>query len=155
MPAELRARDRWVRHDRAKRPLTVTGAPASSTNPSTWTTYAKAKASTAGVGLGTVLDGDGVVVLDLDGCIVGGKLTSAAARLVALAGSTYVEISPSGHGLHIFGRSDVFTGGRRLPGVEVYATGRYVTVTGRRWSGSPPVLGDVSRAIDAVLSGRG
>ena len=55
IPAELRERDRWVRHVH-KRPVTIAGRSASSTDPTTWTTYEAARASIVGDGLGFVLD---------------------------------------------------------------------------------------------------
>jgi len=48
-----------------KRPVTVDGRPASSTDSTTWTTYEAARASTIDDGLGFVL-GDGVGGIDLD-----------------------------------------------------------------------------------------
>src|SRR5450756_968164 len=55
LPSALRDRARWLRHD-AKRPITVTGRGASSTDPRTWATFDAARASTVGDGLGFVLD---------------------------------------------------------------------------------------------------
>lgn len=42
---------------------------------------------------------------------------------------TYIERSPSGQGLHIIGRGSVPTG-RKRDAVEVYSSGRYMTMTG-------------------------
>src|SRR5690606_41647690 len=61
LPTELTSRARWVRHDR-KRPITVHGAPASTTDPATWSTYAQAKSSRVGVWLSYVLVAVAVVV---------------------------------------------------------------------------------------------
>src|SRR5665647_481035 len=55
IPAELRALRRWTRQDH-KRPIMTDGKPAWITDPTTWTNYAKAKASTLGDGLAFVLD---------------------------------------------------------------------------------------------------
>lgn len=148
IPAELIRRARWVRHDAAKRPLTAVGRPASSTDSVTWTDHATVAASRAGVGVGFVLDGDGIVCIDLDHCLVDGQLHPIAARIVAAADDTYVEVSPSGDGLHVWGTASGPIRGRRLPGgVEVYGNGRYITVTGRRWSNAPATLGDITAAI--------
>jgi primase-polymerase (primpol)-like protein len=143
---------RWVRWEaNTKRPLTVTGRPASSTNPATWSPFDQATAATVGAGLGLVLDGDGLVCIDLDGCIAAdGQLTERAAAIVATAGATYIEVSPSGRGLHIWGYGQVRRG-RRRRGVEVYGTGRYITVTGQPWATAPTVLGDISAAISMAL----
>ncbi|MFI8084375.1 bifunctional DNA primase/polymerase [Kitasatospora sp. NPDC086009] len=156
LPDELTTSPRWIRHSSTKVPLTAAGMAASSTDPKMWSTYTDAAASRAGVGLGFVLNGDGVVCIDLDHCIrPDGSLEPWAAAIVADAGTTYVEVSPSGDGLHIWGRADVRQGRRiRRPdgtAVEVYGTGRYITVTGRRHGDSPSTLGELS-ALVAVLT---
>ena len=71
VPARLRALRRWTRHDH-RRPITTNGEPAWVMDPPTWTTYARAKASSTGDGLGFVLDGDGIVSLDLSHCVIDG-----------------------------------------------------------------------------------
>jgi primase-polymerase (primpol)-like protein len=128
--------------------------PASSTDPRTWSNYTDAAASTAGVGLGFVLsDRDDIVCLDLDHCLnpLTGRLAPWAAAVLRDAGPTYVEVSPSGDGLHIWGRADVRQGRRiRRPdgtAVEIYGTGRYITVTGRRHGSCPSVLADISALV--------
>lgn len=154
LPVELTTRDRWVRRSATKVPLTVGGMPASSTDPRTWGTHADASDSTAGVGLGFVLsDMDDIVCLDLDHCLnpLTGRLAPWASAVLRDAGATYVEVSPSGDGLHIWGRADVRQGRkiRRPDGtaVEIYGTGRYITVTGRRHGSCPPILADLSALI--------
>ncbi|MDQ4091900.1 MAG: hypothetical protein M3143_00290 [Actinomycetota bacterium] len=128
---------------------------ASSTDPSTWATFAEARRSLVGIGLGFVLNGDGIVCLDVDHCLdERGRLTEGAAALLDLAGTTYVEVSPSGKGLHVWGRAEL-TQGRRVSfrgqSVELYPSGRYMTVTGKQYLGSLSVLGDVSAAVAAAL----
>ncbi|MFF4070903.1 bifunctional DNA primase/polymerase [Streptomyces chartreusis] len=154
IPLELTTRDRWVRRAGDKRPLTTTGRAASSTDARTWSTYRNATESVAGVGLGFVLsDVDDVVCIDLDHCLnpLTGRLAPWAAAIIRDAGATYVEVSPSGDGLHIWGRADVRQGRRiRRPdgtAVEIYGTGRYIAMTGRRHGDSPSVLADVSDAV--------
>ncbi|WP_043468999.1 bifunctional DNA primase/polymerase [Kitasatospora sp. MBT66] len=155
IPAELTTRDRWVRYSARKVPLTTAGTPASSTDPGTWTSYSTAARSTAGAGLGFVLAGDGIVCIDLDHCLAAdGTLETWAADIVAQSGATYTEVSPSGAGLHIWGRADVRHGRRiRRPGglaVEVYGTGRYITMTGRRHGACPSTLADLSALVTAL-----
>ena len=155
VPAELRDRDRWVRWSPTKRPLTTTGAAASVTSPATWSTYATAVASTAGVGVGLVLNGDGLVCIDLDHCLTStGDVQPWARDLVDRLPATYIEVSPSRDGLHVWGYGHV-PHGRRLtvPGgtVEVYGTGRYITVTGRPWRGAPSRLADLSAVLADLL----
>ncbi|BDH04892.1 DNA primase [Streptomyces seoulensis] len=154
IPAELTSRPRWVRHTTRKVPLTVHGAAASSTDRSTWSPYAHAAASTAGAGLGFVLDGDGVVCLDLDHALADGELLPWAQPIVDAAAGTWVEVSQSGTGLHIWGRGSLAQG-RRIPvgsgSVELYGIGRYIAVTGRSWGGTPSRLGDLQHVIDSLL----
>lgn len=153
-PAELIEGRRWVRHSARKVPLTVTGDAASSTNPATWATYAEACQSRVGVGLGCVLTGDGIVCIDLDHCLdPDGRPTAWAAELLARIPATWVEVSPSGDGLHVWGRAE-FAGGRKVarPGwrAEVYGSGRFITVTGRPYEGAPAVLADITDLVSLL-----
>lgn len=143
IPGELRALPRWVRWSESKVPLTVAGVPASSVNPETWSDYRTAVAAArVGVGIGFVLNGDGIVCVDLDDCIAdSGRVAKWARAIVDELGPTWVELSPSGRGLHIWGRG-FLERGRRVGSVEIYGSGRYMTVTGRRMRGVPIALGD-------------
>lgn len=124
---------RWIRRSASKVPLTITGEPASSTNPNTWTSYTEAAQSKIGDGLGFVL-GDGYAGIDLDHCLNNGQPTDTAHAFLADYPDHYIEISPSGDGLHILGTGDPGPGMKRIIdglNVERYTTGRYFTVTGR------------------------
>jgi len=77
VPAELRALRRWTRRDH-KRPLMNNGEPAWVMDPQRWTTYAKAKASSTGDGLGFVLDDDQIVGLNLHHGVTDDGLTAGA-----------------------------------------------------------------------------
>lgn len=149
--AELRKLPRWVSHTKAKRPVQVDGSPASSTDSRTWASYEDVR------GLprkGFVLNGDGIICLDLDHCLEAGKPTAEAAALLARLPRTYVEVSPSGEGLHVWGRGVVHEG-RRLTvdgvSVEVYGTGRYITVTGKPFRGASSRLADLSPVLSDLL----
>lgn len=155
IPAELTSRPRWIRRTSRKVPVTVGGATASSTDPSTWSSYRDAARSTAGAGLGFVLDGDGVVCLDLDHCLDDeGAVAGWARNVLDAAGDTWVEVSTSGDGLHVWGYGELPHGRRITVGggsVELYGTGRYIAVTGRRFAASPLRLGGLQHVIDALL----
>jgi primase-polymerase (primpol)-like protein len=101
---------------------------------SNWLTYETAASATVGDGIGLVLNGDGLVCIDLDDCVVNGKLNAEAQALIASLPKTFTEFSPSGRGVHIWGYAN-FKDGRRFQRnglkVEIYGTGRYITVTGR------------------------
>lgn len=154
VPRELAERDRWVRRSVKKVPLTAAGRVASSTDPSTWCSYGEARKSKVGAGLGFVLNGDGVACIDLDHCLDGDLVTPWAQEILDKLPPTYVEISPSGTGLHIFGVAD-FTGGRKIQKedhkVEIYADRRFIAVTGRVHGGMPKTLGNISEVIASLL----
>jgi primase-polymerase (primpol)-like protein len=95
-------------------------------------TYSEAKLSKAGDGLGFVLNGDGIICIDLDHCYDGAPSPEAMALIESLP-ITYVEISPSGTGLHIWGKSQMATGRRFTRNglsIEIYPNGRFITMTG-------------------------
>lgn len=134
-PAVMTGRDRWVRRTDSKRPVTVDGLPASSTDPGTWSSFAEAKASTAGVGLGFVL-GDGIGCIDLDHCVEYGELTDWAKEAIESITEPiiFAEVSQSGDGVHLFiealeGPGRMIRDGRNI---ERYTAGRYIAVTGNR-----------------------
>lgn len=152
LPVDLRSRDRWVRHI-SKRPVQVDGAQASTTNPATWSSYQAASSSRAGDGLGFVLNGDGIVCLDLDHCLHGNRLEPWAAEILSDLPRTYIERSPSGHGLHVWGTAQLqggkvvtIEGGR----VELYGNGRYLTMTGRPFRNAPSRLADLSEVVASL-----
>jgi primase-polymerase (primpol)-like protein len=137
----------------------VHGDVASSTDSSTWSRYREAAASNAGVGLGFVLDGDGVVCLDLDHCLdeQGDPAPWARTILDAVGGSSWVEVSRSGDGLHVWGTGVLPGGaGRRVTvggggSVELYGAGRFIAVTGRTFGDTPSRLSDLQHVIDSLL----
>lgn len=135
VPAELRKLDRWVRYSATKVPLSVYGGPASSTNAATWGTYDDAVCGTEGVGVGFVLNGDGIVCIDVDDCYNRGRFAPWFVDFASRMPRTYVEVSPSGSGVHIWGTAQLPYSGRKVsvPGgvVEIYGSVRYLTVTGR------------------------
>lgn len=133
-----------------KVPLRPDGSgPASVTDRTTWGGYREV---TGRGRRGFVLAGDGIVCLDLDHCLVGGRLVPWAGELLDQLPATYVERSMSGTGLHVWGRARlsaarVIRDGRHI---EVYGTGRYIAVTGERWRGAPSTLADLSEVIAAI-----
>lgn len=146
LPTELTSRDRWLRYTPNKVPITAWGTTASSANSLTWTDYETAAASLHGVGVGFVLNGDGIVCIDVDDCYVDDKLEPWAVDLVRRCGNTYIERSPSGNGLHIWGRARLPYRGRRFERVEVYGDVRYLTVTGDSLTNSRR-LGSLTKVI--------
>lgn len=153
VPAEMLQRDRWVSWKPVSRgalvtkmPVQVDGTAASSTDARTWVSHSCVK------GLprkGFVL-GEGIGCVDLDHCLVDGALSAAAAAFLARLPKTYVEVSPSGKGLHVFGYLPEGRGTRGVVdglNIEIYSVGRYMTVTGRAFRGSGSKLADLSAVI--------
>lgn len=149
LPHELRARPRWVTHSVKKVPLTPRGRPASSTDRETWSRYEDVADLPR---RGFVLNGDGIVCLDLDHCLVDGRPVGRAAEILARCPQTYVEVSLSGTGLHVWGRADVAVGRRLSGGVEVYGSGRFIAVTGERFGRCPSTLADLSEVVSWLLT---
>lgn len=150
LPAKMLRLDRWVswkpvlRDGRwTKMPIMLGGLPASSIDPATWTSYAALRRCAR---RGFVL-GAGIGCIDLDHCLIDGKPTAVPRAFLAQLPPTYIEISPSGDGLHVFGLIPEARGSRRTVGglsVETYSVGRYMTVTGLAFTGSVPKLADLS-----------
>lgn len=148
LPSEMTSRARFVRWKLAMRrgketkvPLTVAGRAASSTDPATWATFKAAAASSAGRGLGFVL-GDGIGCIDLDHCIVDGAVADWAQEVLDANPASFVEVSQSGTGLHVFGFLEEGPGRKIRDGrdIEIYSVGRYIALTGERFGSAPSKL---------------
>lgn len=162
VPPAMAMADRWMHWRRitrgdgtSKLPVTVDGSPASSTDMSTWAALPQAESSDVGEGLGFAL-GDGFACIDLDHCYdERNHLTPWAKMLIApVADSTWIEISPSGNGLHIWGRYGERTGLKVRNdlgmNIEAYSQGRYMTYTGHRFRKSPAKLADLTFLFDVI-----
>jgi hypothetical protein len=135
-----------------------TGNEAKTNDPTTWVTYSEAMAAYrlkkeyAGVGF-VFCDDDGIMGVDVDGCLWPcGSLTPTAEAAVQHFGDSYCEVSPSGAGLKFIIQATIPGGksGRKNPklDVEAYQSGRYFTVTGRRWPGSSSSILWKQKALD-------
>lgn len=166
--AELRARAQWVcwklevRAGEAK-PTKVpynprTGGKARSDRPGTWSTLQHALGALAadpsytGIGFMFAAD-DPYLGVDLDNCLEeDGTLKSWALPLVAMFPGGYVEVTPSGHGLHIITLGSLPEDSRhKVPcgdgHVEAYDRLRFFTMTGKV-SGAP--VAQIAGGSDAV-----
>ncbi|GAA0632287.1 bifunctional DNA primase/polymerase [Kutzneria viridogrisea] len=153
LPAELTELRRWITHTPGRVPLTSSGRLASATDPATWGKFADvAQLDRRGF---VLTAGDGIVCVDLDHCLSGGVLAPWAAEILAHCPRTYVEVSASGTGLHIWGRGRVLSGRRIRRGgrhIEVYGHARYIAVTGNRFRRSPSSLADLSGLVPELLA---
>lgn len=116
----------------------TTNSRASSTDPATWRTFDEATASYMQggfTGIGIVLNGSGLVGVDIDHCVASGIPDPTALTFLDQLGAGYIERSPSGTGLRAFGYAEnLQTGAKgkfRGMDLELYSTGRYLTVTGQ------------------------
>ena len=121
VPDEMKDRPNWVavktwwneaKGRVEKRPINCnTGDYAESDNPATWTSFENALKYARENGATTVayaLDGkDKIACIDLDRCYREGEQPSAFVdEILSKCGKTYVELSLSGNGLHIFGKTE-------------------------------------------------
>lgn len=126
--ASFHEQRRWVRAD-GKRPVMPSGAPASSTNPATWSSFDEVQ-SGAGDGFGVMLGG-GLGCYDLDNALEDGAVKPWASDVIDAIEEpvVYVEKSVSGRGLHVFVELAEQRGTRRAVGdgsVEKYSYGRFI-----------------------------
>lgn len=132
IPQELKDLSQWVCRNEAKEPINPhNGRLASVTNPNDWGTFEQACEAVKagkGVGIGFVMtEGDPFACIDLD--VKPGEAPTELQKQVLEQFPGYAEISPSGRGLHVWVKGAVPTG-RNKEKVEIYSSGRYMTVTG-------------------------
>ena len=163
IPQKLKEKNQWVlwkpkyRPDKDKvdkipvNPRTYKNA--SSTNQATWATFdAAVKALKLGYGLGFVLIADdGLIGIDIDNCVNEGAMEPWAKEIINALNS-YTELSPSRSGIRIFVQADWPAGGNRKGQLEVYAQGRFLTVTGSHLEGTSLDLECRQEAIDLLHS---
>lgn len=145
LPDDMVSACRWVAAD-GKRPMTVDGYPASSTNPSTWAEYSSVKDGPMGFMLGA-----GFGCIDLDCCLnKKGRPYPWAQEILKSAPGAFVERSVGGHGLHIFGLLPEAPG-KVLGRVEYYSRDRFIRMTGRIFRpGELVALGPAVKTINRL-----
>lgn len=175
VPAELRALPQWVcwrsiisPDGRATKPPVDPKAPnqlADVMNPDSWGTFEQAVSAyddernhLSGIGF-VFTEQDDFFGIDIDdeSKVTPGYLETrkqVVKDLLYKARNTYCEVSPSGNGLHIIGRGRMSGAGRRSTAlqIEIYASGRYFTITGNVFDGRSSIS-DQQELLD--LAGRG
>lgn len=148
-----------------KVPYQTNGYKARPTDPKSWTTYDKARAAVEagrfdGIGYALTAD-EGYICIDLDHCVnpETGEIDQWALEILDIvqeAGGTYSESSPSGTGIHLWGRGGLpknkginqhMKNGHKI---EMYNHGHYMTVTGEPLDDA--TLNDIQPAIDKILT---
>ncbi|WP_020469339.1 phage NrS-1 polymerase family protein [Zavarzinella formosa] len=125
---------------------------ASSTNPQTWGSFEQVAAiyrdSRVGMdGIGFVLTApDGIVGIDLDHS----KGTRLEENFLMIP--TYAERSPSGKGLRMIGLGKLPKNkGLKRHEIEIYSTGRYLTLTGHIIPGHANEVIEIQRQTDIIV----
>ena len=162
IPPELEKQDRWVNWRYGWRDGRVTKIPvnphtgynAATDRPSTWGSvddalrrYHDAPHKVSGIGYNQ--RGTDVGSVDLDHCVDdGGNVDAWALRWVQRF-NTYTEISPSGHGIRMFGRGRKPGKREKRGNVELYDgdSTRYLTFTGKHVPGTPLTVNDVTEPL--------
>jgi hypothetical protein len=156
----------WVCWIRATRNGKITKIPmcphnalaASVTNPSHWGTYAQAiacakKRGYDGVGF-VVTEHDNITGVDLDHCrdLKTGAFAPWVVEVLA-CGETYAEISPSGTGVRMLclGKIDKTVKADKA-GVELYRSGRFLTITGNHIRATPAEIGDAPKTLALLMA---
>jgi putative DNA primase/helicase len=160
IPQSLRDIAHWVLWKLEKRkgkltktPYQIDGKLANTADASTWASFDDAAGTLEAdalfpehgyTGIGFVLTGTTLVGLDFDS-IVGedGQTEPYVLKILELLGNPYSEITPSGKGLRCFVECATLPEGQRKfsaghYGAEIYIGnegGRYLTITGRKFSG--------------------
>jgi AAA domain len=154
IPPELKKKRQWVvwraEGQVGTKPVKIPYDPAlpnsraKSNDPQTWGTYDQAEAAYLEgtyTGFGFVLNGNGIVGIDIDNCVVDAVPSTASMDLMCQLGVQYIELSPSGTGLRGFGYAEKLDKG--VNGkvgdlkVELYSDLRFLTVTGHVLSNGP------------------
>jgi hypothetical protein len=90
--------------------------------------------------------------IDLDHCRdpKTGKIAKWAEKIIQDFHS-YVEVSPSGSGVHILVKGQLPQGGKKKGQIEVYDKLRFFTITGQHLEGTPQDIRSAQEAIDRLL----
>lgn len=165
LPTDLRGLHQWilwkaqVRDGKpTKVPYRVDGRTlASTTDPTTWTTFALAwsafKAGKSdGVGFVFTAD-DSYCGIDFDNCLDENGAIAADVLAEVDRLNSYTELSPSGRGLHVIVRAVLGKGSRKKKGagLEIYDSGRYFTMSGLRYSNTPATISTRQGEVDDLL----
>ncbi|MBB3774047.1 hypothetical protein FHS55_004702 [Angulomicrobium tetraedrale] len=131
---------------------------ASHSNPATWGTYEEAvdccrQLKLAGIGF-VLTDDDDIAGYDLDNCRdkATGVVAPWAQAILDLA-ETYAEVSPSGTGIRMLSHGKPPKATKvDAAGIEIYATKRYLTITGDHVPGTPGSIKQAPKTYAALLA---
>lgn len=115
----------------AKLPFSLIDGKANDWNqPERWITFNEAKTKNRPLGF-VLVEEDKIICIDLDHAIQDGKLTLMAKEIIENFAGTYMELSQSVKGIHIFAQGTI-TDNLNLSsqGIEIYKKNRYIALTG-------------------------
>lgn len=162
IPPEMKAINNWVcwRYEERNGKETKipynpkSGSMAKSNSPKTWVNYDDAVTAFSGGsydGIGFEFGNSPFVGIDIDHCIEGGVVNKEAQKIIDDF-TGYVELSPSGAGVHIIVKADIADGkGRRKGNIETYPAGRFFTVTGNVIPGYKKISTE-GKALQALIA---
>lgn len=101
-----------------------------------WITFSEAKTMNEPLGF-VLVEEDKIICIDLDHAIQDGKLTPIAKEIIESFTGTYMELSQSGQGIHIFVQGTIPDNlNLSSRGIEIYKKNRYIALTGNIGDGS-------------------
>lgn len=139
---------------------------ASTTNPRTWGTFTDAVDAlgllsessridaTRGrlAGIAVILSqAANITCLDFDR-VLEGDVLDPRVQIAVDAFASWTERSPSGRGLHIFGRGVLPKSIEDDPQFQAWSDCRMICVTGHRWPGTPATLQPIQALLDEIVA---
>ena len=109
-----------------------TALPSDATSADTWATFDQVIQATGYDGIGFAINQPiGLLLIDLDNCIVDGIAEDWAEELIQIC-DTYTEYSPSGQGFHLILQGQKLVDKTRFHynQIEIYDSKRFLTITG-------------------------
>ncbi|MGG1661741.1 DUF3987 domain-containing protein [Brevibacillus sp. NRS-1366] len=162
IPEELRQRPQWVLWKLEKRgekqtkiPYQTNGRQASVKMPGQWTSFHDAldvfqRSNSKYDGLGYVFSTDDPFLgIDLDNCVVDGKLTNEAKHILINLNS-YTERSQSKNGVHVIVKAKMPGERNRISDYEMYDRLRFFVVTGDHVGKTPQTIEERQPEIDTL-----
>jgi primase-polymerase (primpol)-like protein len=137
IPESMKNREQWVcwkLSGKKKLPFDAkTGRMASSTDKTTWSSYQTAQDAVTRYGYNNVgyeiVKGE--IGIDIDHCKdSNGNLNALAQNVVNQFSDTFIEVSQSGTGIHIFCFGEI-PAAIKTKQIEMYSNARYIAITGR------------------------
>lgn len=99
-------------------------------NPNRWLNFEDAIIKNKPLGF-VLVEEDNIICVDLDNSVIDSKLTDMVKEIISDFVGTYIELSQSGKGIHIFAKGTI-PDNLILPseGIEMYKHNRYIALTG-------------------------